>query len=404
MNQSNIAWRLPDTVPASARLFLNLLGRIQHGHLQLVTPLGDRLLLGDTRQGPAATLNLHDWRACGLILKSGDIGFGEAWRDGWCDSPDIVALLRLALANEQTLRPALFGGRVSKIWYGLCRLLNANSRAGSKRNIHAHYDLGNDFYRLWLDHSMTYSSAWFAGDFSQDLARAQQAKYQRILDALGIRPGSRVLEIGCGWGGFAEHAALLGIHVHGITLSQAQLDYAQRRIAAAGLTKHVTLSLTDYRDLQGQYDHIVSIEMFEAVGESYWPGYFRTLRDRLHPGGSALVQTITIDESRFARYRASTDFIQQFIFPGGMLPSPQRFAAQAVSAGLKIKDTLAFGRDYAETLRRWRVTFESQKETVLAQGFDESFLRLWRLYLAYCEAGFDAGTTDVYQYHLVRTS
>lgn len=404
MNQSDITWRLPATLPASARLFLSLLARIRHGHLQLVTPLGDRMLFGNTHEGPAASLHLRDWRSCGLILKSGDIGFGEAWRDGWCDSPDVVALLRLALANEEVLQPALFGGRLGKLWYGLRHLLRVNSRAGSKRNIHAHYDLGNDFYRLWLDHSMTYSSAWFAGDYHQDLAQAQQAKYQRIIDQLAIRPGSRVLEIGCGWGGFAEHAARQGIRVHGITLSPAQLDYARQRIDRAGLQDTASLSLTDYRDLTGQYDHIVSIEMFEAVGERYWPDYFRTLHQRLLPGGSALVQTITIDESRFARYRAGTDFIQQFIFPGGMLPSPQRFASQANRAGLTIQDSFAFGADYAETLRRWRTMFEARRETILQQGFDERFIRLWRLYLAYCETGFDAGTTDVYQYHLVRTT
>lgn len=402
MTTTYTAHAVPESAPAAARLFLNLLARIQTGHLHLITPLGDRLEFGNARSEPAATLQIKDWRACGKILKSGDIGFGEAWRDGWCDSPDLVGLLRLAQANEAALQPALFGERVGKVWYWLRHFLRRNSRSGSKRNIHAHYDLGNDFYRLWLDPSMTYSSAWFGGDLHGDLSQAQAAKYQRIIDELGITPGSRVLEIGCGWGGFAEHAARQGIYVHGITLSSEQLAFAQQRIATAGLTDFATLSLTDYRDLTGQYDYVVSIEMFEAVGERYWRGYFAKVRDMLRPGGRAMIQTITIANERFAKYRATTDFIQQFIFPGGMLPSPQRFSAEAQSAGLQIAGEVGFGRDYAETLRRWRSRVDQQKDAILRQGFDEPFLRLWRLYLCYCEAGFDAGQTDVRQYALVK--
>jgi len=403
MNQNELTLSQAANLPAAARLFLTLLARIKVGHLQLVTPTGNRQVYGDMRHGPAAELQINDWRACGKILQSGDIGFGEAWRDGWCESPDLIALLHLALQNEDALQPALFGGRIGKAWYWLRHLFRRNSRSGSKRNIHAHYDLGNDFYRLWLDPTMTYSSAWFAGDLHGDLAAAQSAKYQRIVDELGLQAGDSVLEIGCGWGGFAEHAAQRGIHVHGITLSAAQLGYAQQRIATAGLGNLVTLSLTDYRDLTGQYDHVVSIEMFEAVGERYWHGYFAKVRQMLRPGGKALIQTITIADERFAAYRAGTDFIQQFIFPGGMLPSPSRFEQQAKRAGLQVGNSLDFGPDYAETLRRWRADFEAQRETVLRQGYDAPFQRLWQLYLAYCEAGFNSGRTDVRQYTLEQT-
>lgn len=402
MNRSETLVKFPAGVPTAARLFIKLLARIRVGHLQLVTPEGDRLLLGDTRHPPSAELVIHDWRTCARILSAGDIGLGEAVREGWCDSPDLAALLHLALANEAALQRFVMGGRLANLWYRLKHLLRPNTREGSRRNIHAHYDLGNDFYRLWLDPTMSYSSALFDGDFSRDLASAQAAKYQRIIDTLHIAPGARVLEIGCGWGGFAEHAARQGIEVHGVTISAAQLAFARERIARAGLDERVKLELCDYRDLTGQYDHVVSIEMFEAVGERFWPAYFATVRERLLPGGSALVQTISIADEHFLRYRASTDFIQQFIFPGGMLPSPEIFRREATGAGLQVSDAHAFGRDYAETLRRWLVAFDARREAVLAQGFDEAFIRLWRLYLAYCEVGFDSGRTDVWQFALQR--
>ncbi len=394
----------PKKTPPMARMFMALAARLQAGHLQLVTPRGERHLFGDARQQPGAELHIHDWRACERILRAGDIGLGEAYRDGWCDSPDLVHLLQLALANETVIDHVIHGNALARLWYRFRHLLNRNSRRGSRRNIHAHYDLGNDFYGLWLDQGMTYSSALFAGDLTQTLAQAQTAKYQRIIDTLQIRPGQRVLEIGCGWGGFAEHAARLGIHVHGITISSAQLEYAQCRLTDAGLSDRAHLEMIDYRDLRGQYDHVVSIEMFEAVGERYWPQYFHTVCERLKPGGSALVQTITIADSHFERYRAGSDFIQQFIFPGGMLPSPTVFAREAAQAGLKLAGCHAFGRDYAETLRRWRNAFESMRETVAGQGFDDAFIRLWRLYLVYCEVGFESGRTDVVQFHLRRGS
>ena len=400
MSHSQTLSALPRRLPAAASVFLNLLSRLQCGHLQLVTPQGEYLTFGDLREPPSAMLHIHDWRACSRLLKAGDIGFAESYVAGWLDSPDITAVLRLALRNQQVLDRMIFGGKLSTLWYRLKHLLRPNTREGSRRNIHAHYDIGNDFYRLWLDASWTYSSALFNGDYRQSLPQAQAAKYQRIIDELGLKTGDRVLEIGCGWGGFALHAARQGIQVHGVTISPAQLAIARQRITDAGLESLAQLDICDYRDLTGQYDAIVSIEMFEAVGERFWPVYFQTVHDRLKPGGKAMIQSITIAEPYFERYRSNTDFIQQYIFPGGMLPSPERFGLQAGRHGLSTLGQHYFGPDYAETLRRWRAGFEHHQEAIRQQGFDEAFMRIWRLYLCYCEAGFDEGRTDVVQFLL----
>ncbi|MYM39778.1 SAM-dependent methyltransferase [Duganella qianjiadongensis] len=388
------------TVPASARLFLGLLGKLRHGHLELITPDGTRLLYGDAHSGIHAVLHVHDWRACQRVLQAGDIGFAEAYGAGWISTTELTPLLRLALRNEDALDQVLFGGLLARCWYRLRHWLRPNTRKGSQRNIHAHYDIGNDFYRLWLDQSWTYSSALFDGDYSLTLREAQRRKYQRIIDTLQLRPGDRVLEVGCGWGGFAEQAALQGIHVHGVTISPSQLAIARQRLQALGLEQRAQVELCDYRDLQGSYDAIVSIEMFEAVGEQYWPEYFRTLQARLKPGGQALVQSITIGEQHFDRYRSSTDFIQEYIFPGGMLPSIERFEQGARRAGLQPQGRHAFGRDYAETLRRWDQQCRATRPQIVEQGYDERFLRIWHLYFAYCEAAFDEGRTDVVQFHL----
>ena len=267
----------------------------------------------------------------------------------------------------------------------------------------AHYDLGNDFYKLWLDPSMSYSSALFADDTARSMESAQEAKYRRILHKLKAQPGQRVLDIGCGWGGFAEIAAReFGLHVVGITLSPAQLDYARQRMSRAGLEGLVSLELCDYRDLSGEkFDHIVSIEMFEAVGERWWPGYFKTLKRMLAPDGRAVVQSITIKDELFPRYRRGTDFIQQHVFPGGMLPSPSVFSSQAAKAGLSVREAFAFGPDYSRTLADWSSNFEQHWPTIEAQGFDTRFHRLWQFYLGYCQAGFNSGCTDVMQFELV---
>ena len=382
-------------LPFAARLFVMLLSRLVHGHLTLVTPDGAQHLFGDPLALPAATLRIRDWRACRAILRAGDIGFADACRARWVDSPDLVALVRLALRNQDALAAPVTGGRLARLWYMLRHRLRANSRTGSRRNIHAHYDIGNDFYALWLDPTWTYSSACFDGDATRSLADAQAAKYRRIVDTLGLRAGMRVLEIGCGWGGFAEHAARLGIHVDALTISGEQHAFATARIARAGLDSRASVLLRDYRDAVGQYDAVVSIEMFEAVGEAFWPVYFNTLKRCLNPGARALVQSITIDDVRFDAYRASSDFIREAIFPGGMLPSPARLVQAARRASLAAEPVFAFGGDYARTLRAWSDAFEVQLDAVRELGFDDVFIRTWRLYFAYCEAAFEEGRVDV---------
>jgi len=389
--------------PLAVRMFLRLLERLRHGRLELVTPHGTTLTFGEPQQPRTAHLHIRDWRACARILRAGDIGFADSHAAGWVDCDDLAALLRLALRNREALEKGVYGGRVAGWWYRLRHLLRANTRRGSRRNIHAHYDLGNDFYRLWLDQGMTYSSAIF--DYpGQALADAQTAKYRRIVDQLGLRAGDSVLEIGCGWGGFAEYAAAQGVRVHGVTISPAQLEVARQRLQHSGLAHLATVELRDYRDLQGQYDAVVSIEMLEAVGERYWPRYFDVVAACLKPGGRAMIQSITIAEARFLRYRDSSDFIRETIFPGGMLPSPERLSAQAGRAGLQLRDQFFFGRDYAETLRRWEQDFMARRDDIAALGFDERFLRLWRLYYTYCEAGFDEGQIDVGQFLLAKTA
>ena len=387
----------PPSEPASARWLLRLLAQLKCGSIELTCPDGRKLSFNGERAGPHATLVLKDWQVCGDLLRRGDIGLAEAYIAGRAESADLMQLLLLGALNEEAVEQAIHGRWWATLAYRLRHLLRPNSRRGSRRNIEAHYDLGNDFYNLWLDPSMTYSSALFEGDLTRSLADAQAAKYARILRVLDARPGSHILEVGCGWGGFAEFAARAGCRVTGITISPSQLEYARRRIAAAGLQDRVDLQLVDYRDLDGQYDHVVSIEMFEAVGERYWPGYFATLHDRLRPGGRAVVQSITIAENKFERYRAGTDFIQQYIFPGGMLPSPGRFRSVAAAAGLAVDEMYDFGLDYAETLRRWHVQFNATAQLVQHQGFDDRFMRTWQFYLAYCEAGFRARATGVVQ-------
>ena len=388
--------------PAAARWLFRLLANLQCGSIEVTCPDGRRLSFTGEHAGPHATLELKDWQVCGDLLSRGDIGLAEAFIAGRAGSTDLMQLLLLGALNEQAVEQAIHGRWWATLAYRLRHMLRSNSRRGSRKNIEAHYDLGNDFYSLWLDPSMTYSSALFEGDNGRSLVDAQAAKYARILRVLDARPGAHILEIGCGWGGFAEFAARAGYRVTGVTISPSQLEYAQRRIAAAGLKDRVELRLMDYRDLDGQFDHVVSIEMFEAVGERYWPGYFAAVRDRLGPGGRAVVQSITIAEEKFERYRSGTDFIQQYIFPGGMLPSTDRFRAVATEQGLAVTGMHGFGLDYAETLRRWHTQFNAAALLVQYQGFDQRFMRTWQFYLAYCEAGFRARATDVVQAVLTR--
>ncbi|BAL97828.1 SAM-dependent methyltransferase [Rubrivivax gelatinosus] len=400
------AFALPESAPAAARTVFRLLRRLAVGTLDVQLPDGSLAHFGTGREGePRASMRMLDWSVCSATLKSGDIGFAEAYLDGLWTSPDVVALLQLFIANREAVEDAIYGRWWGSLLHRFKHLLNRNSRRGSRKNIHAHYDLGNTFYRLWLDETMNYSSAWFDGDTSKPMPEAQRAKVRRALRECGVRAGDRVLEIGCGWGAVAEAATNeFGARVTGVTLSTEQLAYARERLARLGLGTQADLRLQDYRDIQdGPFDAVVSIEMFEAVGREYWGSYFRTVRDRLKPGGRACIQSITIRDDLFARYLRSTDFIQQYVFPGGLLPSASAFRAEARKAGLEVVGELAFGADYAETLRRWRVAFLAQENTVRAQGFDTRFVRIWEFYLAYCEAAFATGNTDVVQFTLRRT-
>jgi cyclopropane-fatty-acyl-phospholipid synthase len=389
-------------VPARARLVLSMLQHLAHGCLQVQLPnhTGARFGQGE----PHAHINILDWAVFERAMQSGDVGFGESYIDGQFTTDDLAKLLTLLNANRQAIDAALFGTWWGSALYRLKHLLNRNTRAKARQNIQVHYDLGNDFYALWLDPSMTYSAALFEGDTTRSLEQAQQAKIARMFEQLQVDAGARVLEIGCGWGGVAQYAAERGVHVTGLTLSEEQLAYANKRLQHAGLEQRAHFKLQDYRD-EGKdsrlrYDAIVSVEMFEAVGEEYWDRYFDCVARNLKPGGRAVVQTIVIDEALFDRYCTSTDFIQQYIFPGGMLPSQQRFEAHAQRAGLHVQTKLNFGQDYARTLAHWRATFNAQEAKVKAQGFDERFMRMWDFYLAYCEAGFTTGSTDVVQYTL----
>lgn len=385
--------------PARARFVLKLLKQLKHGSLHLEFPDGQSAHFGDDSY--PITLRLHDWSMCHAVLKSGDIGFAETFIAGGWTTDNLTGLIELLIRNRQAIESLIYGNRWGSLLYRLRHLFNRNSRTGSRKNIHAHYDIGNDFYRLWLDPSMTYSSALFSHHPEETLHHAQTAKYRRIVEQLRLRAGDRVLEIGCGWGGFAEFAAKdAHVHVTGLTLSTEQLNYAQQRLADAGVAAQAELRLQDYRDSVGQYDAIASIEMFEAVGEAYWPTYFACLARNLKPGGRACIQTIVIADELFERYRSGTDFIQQYIFPGGMLPSPSVFRALAAKHGLRVVDELAFGLDYARTLVEWRIAFKDQLGSVRAQGFDDRFLHTWEFYLCYCEAAFRTANTNVMHFTL----
>lgn len=394
---------LPDSAPAAARAVFRLLQRLRHGSLDLQMPDGSSAHFGNkSDDGPRAALRLRNWNVCGAVLRSGDIGFAESYIAGDWTTPDLTALLTLFIANRDEVETIVYGSWWGSALYRLKHLFNRNSRQGSKKNIHAHYDLGNEFYRLWLDPTMNYSSAWFEGDLSRPMPDAQHAKVRRALREAGVKPGDRVLEIGCGWGALAECAAReFDAKVTGVTLSSEQLEWAKKRLADAGLPGD--LRFQDYRDIaDGPFDAIASIEMFEAVGREYWPSFFSTVRGQLKPGGKACIQSITINDKYFERYVKSTDFIQQYIFPGGLLPSPSAFREAAAQAGLRVVNELDFGLDYAETLRRWRESFLSQEQRVRRLGFDARFMHIWEFYLAYCEAAFATGNTSVMQFTLQR--
>lgn len=395
---ADTASTLPDA-PWSARVVASLLKQIDTGSLTVQWP-GGRMQRFGHQDTPHATLILHNWRPLGAALKSGDIGFAEGYIDADWSTPNLTELLRVLLANRRGLDRVVYGSWLGRLGHRVQHLLHRNTQRNSAKNIHAHYDLGNAFYRLWLDDTLNYSSAWFDGNPQQTMAQAQCAKVRRALTSVGISPGQRLLEIGCGWGALAEMATRdFGAHVTGITLSTEQLSHARQRLAEAGLAERADLRLQDYRAVNdAPFDAICSIEMIEAVGQDYWPTYFQTLSGRLKPRGKACVQSIVIDDALLARYLRGTDFIQQYIFPGGCLPSRRALQAQAQAAGLQALDELAFGADYAATLAWWRERFLAQRPAVLALGFDERFCRIWEFYLAYCEAAFLDGSVDVVQF------
>lgn len=384
-------------MPAQAKLILQLLKKIKYGALRLECPDHSVLHYGD--QTNPVTLSLKNWQPCIAAVKSGDIGFAESYIHGDWTTDNLPRLLEFFIHNRQAVETAIYGTWWGSLLYRIKHIFNRNSRSGSRRNIHAHYDIGNHFYQLWLDPSMTYSSALFKEE-QYSLEQAQQAKYARIYSQIDVHAGSKILEIGCGWGGFAECATRLGAHVTGLTLSTEQLEFARARLANAGLDQHADLRLQDYRDTEGGFDAIASIEMFEAVGENYWDSYFSCVAQRLKTGGKACIQTITIADELFERYRKGTDFIQQYIFPGGMLPSPSVFRARAEKHGLQVIDEFAFGLDYARTLSLWDEAFQAKQAEIFELGFDERFKRTWEFYLAYCEAGFRAKSIDLFQFTL----
>ncbi len=405
---------LPKNAPAAARSAMRLLQGLRHGALTVHLPDGTQRRFGEhpqqhalhTPAHPSASITLHNWNVFAAALKSGDIGFAESYIAGDWSTPNLSELLKVFCANRKQIDAMVFGTWLGRLLYRVKHLLHHNSRRNSRKNIHAHYDLGNAFYQLWLDPTMNYSSAWFEGDLSRPLAPAQDAKVRRALAMARVRPGDRVLEIGCGWGALAEQATLhCAASVVGVTLSTEQLAYANARMqrlgVASGPGQQADLRLQDYRDIaDAPFDAICSIEMVEAVGQAYWPDYFASVQRLLKPGGRACVQSIVIDDALFDRYAASTDFIQQYIFPGGCLPCPREFRRQAEAAGLQVVDEFCFGADYAETLRRWRAAFLQRQAEVLALGFDQRFLRIWEFYLCYCEAAFDTGDISLVQYTL----
>lgn len=373
------------------------------GRLAVQLPNGDTHQLEGDRPGPCGVISIKDYSFARRVLASGDIGFAEAYMAGEWESPHLAALLEVLVDNYDHIRRLFDGAWIMKAINVFAHRRNRNSRAGSRKNIHAHYDLGNAFYASWLDETMTYSSARF-GWADTSLEAAQTAKYASLAGMMDLRPGMSVLEIGCGWGGFAEFAAReIGADVTGITISRAQHDFARQRLFNAGLADRARIELVDYRDVPGQFDRVASIEMFEAVGKAYWPAYFGKIRDVLKPGGRAGLQIITIQDALFDDYNARTDFIQKYIFPGGMLPSEARLKPVIAEAGLGWSAIERFGLDYAETLKRWDDRFQAAwSEIQRIAGFDERFRRLWRFYLAYCEAGFRSGRTDVVQLALTR--
>jgi cyclopropane-fatty-acyl-phospholipid synthase len=373
------------------------------GELIFVLPSGRALKVEGRAPGPSARLVVRDFRFVSRVLAAGDIGFGEGYMAGEWGTPNLAALLEAFTANFDRLERLVEGNPLVRAINFLAHVFNHNSKAGSRRNIYAHYDLGNAFYARWLDSSMTYSSARYEAP-GQPLAEAQRFKYLSLARQIGLQSDHHVLEIGCGWGGFAEFAAReIGAKVTGVTISRSQFDFARKRLFDLGLAERADIRLVDYRDVEGRFDRVASIEMFEAVGEAYWPAYFSKVREVLSPGGRAGLQIITIRDDLFDVYRSRSDFMRKYIFPGGMLPSERRLRQETARAGLEWREIARFGQHYADTLSDWAGRFEAAWEDIRPLGFDERFRRLWEFYLRYCEAAFRTGRTDVVQLGLQRT-
>ncbi|MBM1309051.1 class I SAM-dependent methyltransferase [Sulfitobacter mediterraneus] len=371
---------------------------MQRGWLDFVLPDGRRFRAEGKLPGPVAELHIHNNDLFSRLIREGDLGFSDAYLDEWWSTPDLQAFMDLVHADNDELYDGFPGLSMVRLFEKMRFWLQSNSKTQARKNISYHYDLGNDFYGLWLDDTMTYSSALFDENAQLSLEAAQTEKYKSMVDQMGVKPGDHVLEIGCGWGGFAEYAAKeRGLKVTGLTISEEQFKFAKERIEKAGLSGQVNLKLQDYRDETGHYDGIASIEMFEAVGEKYWPTYFNALRDCLKPGGAATLQIITVDHARWDVYKRGVDFIQKYIFPGGMLPSPVILREQVEKAGLIVDKSIEFGKSYDITLRRWHETFNDKWDQITKLGFDERFRRMWNFYLTSCAATFDSGNCDVTQ-------
>ena len=386
------------------RFLLTILSNLHCGRLTLTLPDGSQHQFSGAMSGPDSDLTIHTESALRRLLHDGKMGFCEAFMDGEASSQSLPTLIELAVLHDKYLEDALKTNIFRQAGLRLFHMLRRNNKLGSAKNIAHHYDIGNSFYEAWLDPTMTYSSAVFDSE-TDDLTTAQLNKYKRLAELADIQPGDRVLEIGCGWGGFAKFVSQhIGAHVTGITISQAQLAYAKASLAEAGLQNKVDLKLMDYRDLQGRFDKIVSIEMFEAVGQAYWPVYFDTISRMLKSGGRAVIQSITIDHDAFQSYRDQPDFIQRYIFPGGMLPSMPMLQTPVAQAGLELVAENGYASDYARTLQEWRARFLAAWPALAGDKFDNRFKRMWELYLAYCEGGFRAGMIDVKQILLMHKS
>ncbi|WP_127112498.1 SAM-dependent methyltransferase [Shimia sediminis] len=379
-----------------ARVF-DIARRINRGRIDFVLNDGRTFRAEGALPGPVSEVSIHNIDTFARLVREGDLGFCDAYIEGWWSTPDLQAFLDFLRSDNDVLYDGFPGMTFVRVYERMRHWMNRNTREQAKKNISYHYDLGNDFYGLWLDDTMTYSSALFRTG-QESLEAAQTQKYASMVDQMGAEPGDHVLEIGCGWGGFAEYAAKeRGLNVTCLTISQEQINYARERIEKAGLSDRVTFKLQDYRDETGEYDGIASIEMFEAVGEKYWPAYFDTVRERLKPGKNATLQIITLAEERFESYRKGVDFIQKYIFPGGMLPSPGALRSEVQRAGMEFLSSLEFGESYSQTLRRWHDTFNDKWNDVQTLGFDDRFRRMWNFYLTSCAAAFHSGNCDVTQ-------